>query len=143
LDLAALAATGREAEAIELLGRRSSSGGQFSAMIDSLRFFLQGDQVRSLEIARQALATHPAWDPEIKFYLVRQLARDGAHADALQAIHDLVAEGFFCSIVLQRDPWLRPLSRLPDYRDVLDVILRRESEARAAFEAAGGNRVLS
>ena len=112
-------------------------------MIESLRFSLQGDHARSLEIVRQALAVRPAWDPESKFYLVRQLARDGAHADALKAIQHLVAEGFFCSIALQRDPWLRPLSRLPDYRDVLDVILRREAEARAAFETAGGHRVLS
>jgi len=142
MDLAALAAAGREGEATELLGRRSYPGGQFPAMVESLRFSLQSDHAQSLEIVRQALAVRPAWDPESKFYLVRQLARDGAHADALQAIHDLVAEGFFCSIALQRDPWLRPLSRLPDYRDVLDVILRREAETRAAFEAAGGHRVL-
>ncbi|HEY9142004.1 MAG TPA: winged helix-turn-helix domain-containing protein [Bryobacteraceae bacterium] len=143
LDLAALAATGRDAEAIELLSRRSSSGGQFPAMIDSLRFVLQGDHARSLEIARQALAVHPAWDPEVKFYLARQLARAGAHGDALQTIHDLVDEGFFCSTALERDPWLRPLAGLPDYRHVLDAILSRETQARAAFEAAGGPRVLA
>ncbi|MFY9728215.1 MAG: winged helix-turn-helix domain-containing protein [Bryobacteraceae bacterium] len=143
MDLAALAAAGREAQAIELLGRRSSPGGQFPAMLDSLRFFLQGDPARSLQVVRQALEVHPAWDPEIKFYLARQLARAGAPGDALQTIHDLVDEGFFCSTALQRDPWLRPLAGLPDYREVLDAILRRETEARAAFEAAGGPRVLS
>ncbi|MGB9457366.1 MAG: winged helix-turn-helix domain-containing protein [Bryobacteraceae bacterium] len=143
MDLAALAAAGREAEAIALLSRRSSPGGQFPAMIDSLRFSLQGDHARSLETVRQALAVHPAWDPEIKFYLARQLARAGAHGDALQTIHDLVDEGFFCSTALERDPWLRPLAGLPDYRHVLDAILSRETQARAAFEAAGGPRVLS
>jgi hypothetical protein len=86
---------------------------------------------------------HPAWDPEVKFYLARQLARAGAHGDALQTIHDLVDEGFFCSTALERDPWLRPLAGLPDYRHVLDAILSRETQARAAFEAAGGPRVLA
>jgi DNA-binding winged helix-turn-helix (wHTH) protein/tetratricopeptide (TPR) repeat protein len=143
LDLAVLAASGREAQAADLLGRRSCPGGQFPAMIESLRFFLQGDHARSLEIVRQALAARPGWDPEITFYLARQLARDGAHAEALRTIRDLVAEGFFCSSALRCDPWLGPLSRLPDFKDVLDVVLRREAEARAAFEAAGGHGVLT
>jgi DNA-binding winged helix-turn-helix (wHTH) protein/tetratricopeptide (TPR) repeat protein len=143
LDLAVLAASGREAEAAGLLARRSSPGGQFPALIESLRFFLQGDHARSLEIIRQALAGRPACDPEITFYLTRQLARDGAPADALRAMRDLVTEGFFCSAALRCDPWLRPLSHLPDFQDVLDLVLSREAEARAAFEAAGGHEVLS
>ena len=106
-------------------------------MIESLRFSLQGDHARSLEIVRQALAARPAWDdPETTFYLTRQLARDGAHAEALRTIGDLVTEGFFCSTALRSDPWLRPLSRLPDFEGVLNLVLRREAEARAAFEAA-------
>jgi DNA-binding winged helix-turn-helix (wHTH) protein/tetratricopeptide (TPR) repeat protein len=143
LDLAVLAVSGREAEAAELLGRRSSPGGPFPPMLESLRFFLQGDRARSLEIVRQALAARPAWDPEITFYLTRQLARDGARADALRTMRELVTEGFFCSTALRCDPWLRPLSKLPDYRDVLDLVLRCEAEARAAFEAAGGHEVLA
>jgi tetratricopeptide (TPR) repeat protein len=142
LDLAVLAISGREAEAADLLRRRSCPGGQFPAMVESLRFFLQGDHARSLEIVRQALAAQPAWDPEVKFYLARQLARDGAHADALRTMRDLVTEGFFCSTALRCDPWLRPLSQLPDFKGVLDLVLTREAEARAAFEAAGGHGVL-
>jgi len=38
---------------------------------------------------------------------------------------------------------LRPLSQLPDFKSVLDLVLRREAEARAAFEAAGGHEVLA
>ena len=142
LDLAALAAAGREAEAAELLGHRSVPGGQFPAMMESLRFSLQGDRARSIEILRQALALRPTKDPEAKFYLARQLARDGEHAEALRTIRDLVTEGFVCSVALRCDPWLLPLSRLPDFQDVLDDVLKREADARAAFQAAGGDRVL-
>jgi DNA-binding winged helix-turn-helix (wHTH) protein/tetratricopeptide (TPR) repeat protein len=142
LDLVVLAETGREAEALDLLCRRRSPGGQFPAMIDSLRFFLEGDIARSLEIVREALAVKPVADPECTFYLSRQLARDGAEADALRAIRDLAAEGFFCSNALRHDPWLRPLSQLADFPEVLDAVVRREEQARAAFESAGGNRFL-
>jgi hypothetical protein len=44
---------------------------------------------------------------------------------------------------LRYDLWLRPLSRLPDFQDVLDEVLGRETDARAAFLAAGGDRVLA
>ncbi len=143
LDLAALATAGREAEAVELLGRRSVPGGQFPAMMDSLRFCLQGDHATSIKILRQALAVRPTKDPEAKFYLARQLARDGEHAEALSTIRDLATEGFVCSTALRGDPWLQPLSRLPDFQNVLDKVLELEADARAAFHSAGGDRVLS
>ena len=143
LDLVVLAETGREAEALDLLNHRSSPGGQFPAMIDSLRFFLQGDIARSLGIVRTALAVEPTSDPECTFYLIRQLARDGAEADALKAIRDLAEGGFFCSNALRHDPWLRPLSQLRNFPEVLDAVVKREEQARAAFDAAGGNRALA
>jgi hypothetical protein len=46
-------------------------------------------------------------------------------------------------LVMRCDPWLRPLARLPYFQDVLDELLRREADARAAFQAAGGDRVLA
>ncbi|MGD0778741.1 MAG: winged helix-turn-helix domain-containing protein [Candidatus Solibacter sp.] len=145
LDAAILAVTGREAEAAGLLGRRHWSGvraGWMRALIASLAASLEGDRAKSLDLVRGALA-QPARDPEVKFYLARHLARDGAHAEALETIRDLVMEGFACSAALQRDAWLRPLSRQPGFQDVLDAVLGREAEARAAFLAANGDRVLS
>ena len=143
LELAILAAAGREAEAAELLSRRRVPGGQFPAMMESLGLTLEGDHSKSLEIVRQGLAVRPTPDPEAKFYLTRHLARDGAHAEALRTIRELAAEGFFCSTALQNDPWLRSLSMLPDFHDVLGEVLSREADARAAFQAAGGDRVLA
>jgi len=137
LDAAALAAAGREKEAVQLLADRCF----LTPLVDSLHFCLLGDHARSIEVAKHALDRRTP-DPEIRFYLARHLARDGAARDALTAIHDLVREGFFCSTVLRRDPWLKPLSRLPEFGAVLDSVLQREAEARAAFQAADGDRML-
>jgi len=144
LDAAILALTGRDAEAAGLLAQRHASGvrtGWMRTLIDSLGASLEGDRAKSAGLVRQALA-QPARDPEVKFYLARQLSRDGSHAEALETIRELVTEGFSCSTALQHDPWLQPLSRLPEFPNVLDAALRREAEARAAFLAASGNRVL-
>jgi DNA-binding winged helix-turn-helix (wHTH) protein/tetratricopeptide (TPR) repeat protein len=138
LDAAALAALGREAEAAELLAHRNL----LAPLVESLRFCLSGDHDRSAGIVKHALAVNPAPDPEIKFYLARHLARDGAHGDALNAIRELIAEGFFCSTALRLDPWLKPLVRLKEFAGVMDSVLRREADTRAAFEAADGNRIL-
>ncbi len=140
LDLAALAGAGRELEAAEALGQRSFPG---EALLDSLRLSLQGDHAGSIAIAKASLSKNAEDDPEGNFYLARHLARGGAHADALKTIRDLVAQGFFCSTALRCDPWLRPLSLLPDFQDVLDEVLRHEADAAAAFRAAGGDKVLS
>src|ERR1035441_3764217 len=130
MDLAALAVAGRESEAAELIGQRIFPGDKWPE-IESLRCSLRGDHAGSLAIVRQALGPPASWmEPEGHFYLARQLARDGAHADALGTIHNIVTEGFFCSTALQNDPWLRPLSVLPDFHDVLDEVLGREADAR-------------
>jgi len=116
--------------------------GWMRALIASLAALLEGDHVNSTQIVRQALA-QPSRDPEVKFYLARHLARAGAHAETVQIVCDLLAEGFSCSTALQGDPWLQPLSNLPEFPSVLDAVLRREAAAKAAFLGANGNRVLS
>ena len=145
LDAAILTLTGREADAAELLARRHSSGvraGWMRTLMDSLRALLEGERAKSAQLVRQAL-TEPARDPEVKFYLARHLARSEAYREALDTIRELIAEGFFCSTALFCDPWLQPLARLTDFQDVRDAVLRREVEARAAYAAANGDRVLS
>jgi tetratricopeptide (TPR) repeat protein len=143
LDLIALAAAGRETEAAELLAQRSFPVDK-NPEIEALRRSLRGDHAGSIDIVSQALAPPPALlDPEATFYLARQLAYDGAPTAALQTIRDAATEGFVCSTALRNDPWLQSLSQLPDFQDVLDELLGREADARAAFQAAGGDRVLS
>src|SRR5450759_934435 len=142
MDLAALAAAGRETEAAELIGQRVLPGGKWPES-EALRCSLRGDHAGSIDIVRQALATPSVLDPEGTFCMARQLAYDGAPSEALRTVRTAATQGFVCSTALRNDPWLRPLSRLPDFQDVLDEVLAREADARAAFQAAGGDRVLS
>jgi len=143
LDLAALAAAGRETEAAELLLQRSLPVDK-NPEIQALGRSLRGDHAGSIDIAKRALAPPSAvLDPEATFFLARQLAYDGALTEALQTVRDAATEGFVCSTALGNDPWLRPLARLPDFQNVMDEVLGREANARAAFQAAGGDRVLS
>jgi len=142
MDLAAMAAAGRETEAAELMPQRRYLGGHFPALIESLHLSLQGDHAGSLEIVRRALALQ-ATDPEMRFYLARQLARDGAPEDALTALRALASEGFLCSTALRCDPWLRLLHEVPDFPQVLDEVLRCEAEAKTVFQAAGGDKLLA
>jgi len=138
MDAAALAAAGRENEAAELLRHRPFS----APMVDSLRDYLEGDLAKSIGVIRNALHPGVTADPEIRFYLARQLARDGAGAEALEAIRLVAGEGFFCSTALRRDPWLQVLSCLPGFTEVLSAVLSREGEAREAFRGASGELVL-
>ena len=142
MDLAALAAAGRESEAAELIGQRIFPGGKWPE-IEALRCSLRGDHAGSIDIAMQALVTPSVLDPEGTFCMARQLAYDGAPSEALRTVRTAATQGFVCSTALRNDPWLRPLSRLPDFQDLLDEVLSREADARAAFQAAGGDRVLA
>jgi DNA-binding winged helix-turn-helix (wHTH) protein/tetratricopeptide (TPR) repeat protein len=138
LDAAILALTGRETEAIALLDRRGGSdvhAGWMRALIASLRACLEGDRDAMIAIIRQALC-EPARDPELKFYFARHLARAGDNPAALEVIASLATEGFFCSVALERDPWLQGLRAQSGYQEARAAILNRESEARAAYEAA-------
>jgi TolB-like protein len=136
LDAAALAAAGREGEAAALLRDRSS----LAPLVESLRLSLAGDRARSNEVILRELDRQPSPDPERRFYLLRHLARNGEEAEALRRIEILSAGGFVCSAALRNDPWLAGLTKLALYPRVLDTVLRREAEARAAFNAEDAAR---
>jgi DNA-binding winged helix-turn-helix (wHTH) protein/tetratricopeptide (TPR) repeat protein len=139
LDAAVLAAAGRETEAAELLSHRKF----LAPLVQSLRCCLDGDHAGSIAIVKAAMTSERMPEPEMKFYLARHLARDGARQEALDTLSRLAAEGFVCSTAMRADPWLRPLSQLPGFDDVLRDVLQREADARSAFMSADGSRILS
>lgn len=138
LDAAVVAAEGRESEAAALLARRT----YLAPLVESLRLCLQDDRAKSIEAAKCALVIGVTPDPEMRFYLARHLVHEGAARDGLNTIRDLAGGGFCSSTAMLRDPWLKPLSLLPGFQDVLDEVIRCEEEARMAFLAAEGNRIL-
>jgi hypothetical protein len=139
LDAAALAAAGCETEAAELLAHRSF----LAPLVQSLGCCLKGDYAGCIAIVKRAMQPEQAAEPEMKFYLARHLARSGAERDALNTLRQLAGEGFVCSTAMQGDPWLKPLSGLPDFGGVMCAVLQREADARLAFQAADGDRILS
>jgi TolB-like protein len=139
LDAAAVAAAGRETEATELLACRS----YLSPLVQSLGCCLAGDHAGGIAIIRCAMESERAPEPEIRFYLARHLARLGAERDALDTLRGLAEAGFVCSTAMRGDPWLNPLSRLPEFAAVMRAVLEREAEARVAFQTAGGDRIFS
>ena len=144
LDLAVLAASGREAEAAELLGRRSSPGGQFPAMIESLRFSLQGDHAAEPG-DRQAGTRSAAGMGSGNQVLPGAAVGPGRSACGRFADHTRPGDGgvFLLDRLAMRSMAAAAFPAAGLSRTSWIEVLRREAEARAAFQAAGGHEVLS
>ncbi|MBZ5583638.1 MAG: protein kinase [Acidobacteriia bacterium] len=140
LDCAALAALGRNEEALERLRRREATG-TVHAVIQSLRAYLEGDfgeAARAIEQSQDLTRK----DPETQFYTSRHMARIGECGPALEKISSVIEAGFLCAFSLRHDPWLEALHAAPGFAEVAREAERRETEAHAAFVAAGGERIL-
>jgi hypothetical protein len=81
-------------------------------------------------------------DPESRFYLARQAAKLGAVELANDLLEQSVAEGYWSTVCLARDPWLASLRATAAFRETYQEAARREAQSRCAFVEAGGERVL-
>jgi TolB-like protein len=138
----ALGMLGREREALadlkRLAGRVQPRVHDF--LVGALALY-EGDTDASAD-AMLRVATSDFMDPEGLFYAARQLAYLGHTDDALNALERATAGGFNCYPALVRDPWLDPVRALPKFAQTLRQVEARHREARAAFVAAGGDKVL-
>jgi len=82
-------------------------------------------------------------DPEGRFYVARHVARYGDADEALTQLEGVVADGFSCYPVFERDPWLDALRPKPRFTDLLERCASRHAASRRAFEALNGRGVLS
>ncbi len=81
-------------------------------------------------------------DGEAIYTVTRLLAKAGCRDLALHGFRETVAAGFFPSAYFERDPWIDLLRDDDGYRSVLAHARERWLAADAAFEAAGGYRLL-
>ena len=110
------------------------------AFLGSLRALLEGDHDRSLAATERCIAHFR--DPEVLYYMARQLAVLAKPDRALAVLEHVTDRGYSCSTGFARDPWLRPLASLPAFDALLQRTVRLERETASAFVEAGGNRVL-
>ena len=54
----------------------------------------------------------------------------------------VVAGGFYCHPIFERDPWLDPLRREPAFTELLARAANEHHAAEAAFARLGGAKVL-
>jgi non-specific serine/threonine protein kinase len=138
----ALGMIGREAEALAnlkaMVGRVQTRLHDFLAGALAL---YEGDLEASADAMRRVV-TSDFKDPEGLFYAARHLAYLGESDDALAALAKATAGGFHCYPALARDPWLDPVRAVSAFAHTLREVEARHREARSAFVAAGGDKVL-
>jgi eukaryotic-like serine/threonine-protein kinase len=139
----ALASLGREREAIAALHwrERETTESRIRAYLASLRTLLEGDREASLA-AIEAATTHLI-DAEAVYYMVRTLARLGAHDAAARGLRRVVDGGFWCYDTFVRDTWLDAVRGRPDVRQLLDDARNHVSRAEKMFTESDGLAQLS
>ena len=141
-DACVLAAAGRGEEALVKLREREAAAPPDSPMLiyfTSLRALLEGKNEESVAAVRRWASVQR--DAEGMFYTARQLARVGAHDDALDGLDRSFAAGYFCPAAL-RDPWLDPLRGSRRFEAYVERVRSRSERARVSFEVAGGPKLL-
>ncbi len=138
----ALGMLGREAEALaNLTGVAARIQTRLQDFLEGALALYQGRHEASADAVRR-IATGDFKDPEGLFYAARHLAYLGHGDEALAALARATAGGFHCYPALARDPWLDSLRALPKFAQTLREVEARHRDARAAFVAAGGDKVL-
>jgi DNA-binding winged helix-turn-helix (wHTH) protein len=134
----ALASLGREREAIAALRwrERETTESRIRAYLTSLRALLEGDRETSL--AAIETATRNLVDAEAMYYMVRTLARLGAHDAAASGLRRVVDGGFWCYDTFVRDPWLDAVRGRPDVRQLLEDAQNHVRRALKMFSESDG-----
>lgn len=138
----ALAALGRKADAIAALRQlEEKTRTRLRDFMIAARALLEGNAAESLAAVDRVVSSDFR-DPEGLFYLTRHLAHLKQIVPALDLFRRVVAGGFVCFPAMERDPWLDPLRKTPEFAKLLGQAQVRHREAAAAFARMQGGVVL-
>ena len=108
----------------------------------AVRALIEGRTAESVS-EMKAMLSPDFRDPEGRFYVARHVARYGDADEALAQLEGVVADGFSCYPVFERDPWLDALRPKPGFTELLERCASRHAASRRAFEELNGRGVLS
>lgn len=82
-------------------------------------------------------------DPEATYHMARTFAYCQRSSRALDLFSRTVDEGYFNVALFERDPWVDSLRGEVRFTAALDRARMRQSQAREAFDRAGGRRLFA
>ncbi len=139
----ALAELGRGDEALPVLHEvEGKMPTRRRHMVVAVRALLEGRTSDSVD-AMRAMLSPDFRDPEGRFYVARHVARHGDADAALAQLEGVVADGFSCYPVFERDPWFDALRGKPAFTELLERCSARHAASLRAFENLDGRAVLS
>jgi TolB-like protein len=143
VSISALTLLGRRDEALAICRELASRGVEGSErwFVESVTAFLEG-RPGDCAAAMANLKDTPFRDPEGLFFNASLVAAAGAERLALDLLGRAVANGFASSYALAHDPGFDSLRANPEFLALFRRVEAAHSEAAAAFEGAGGERLL-
>jgi serine/threonine-protein kinase len=140
----ALELSGRSDEAVAALRARETSSlpPLLHDLITATRALLEGKQDESVAVSERLFAAWRSRDPCGRYYAARHFARLGNTERALLMLRQTVESGFYVPSFFEWDPWLDSLRADPEFGRILTLAASRHAEARRAFDAADGRRIL-
>ena len=137
-----LASMGRKEDAVAMLleCEQVNRPEMMRSFLFSLRALLEGKSQESLDATERCIAHFR--DPEALFYMARQLAYLGESKRALTELHHVLDQGYLCSRILARDPWLDILRSRVEFGVILQRAVSLEREVAGVFVQSGGDRLL-
>jgi TolB-like protein/tRNA A-37 threonylcarbamoyl transferase component Bud32 len=104
---------------------------------------IAGDRDEVLRTCTALVAANEDYpDGEAIYTVTRMLARAGWRDFALKGLTMAVNAGFFAAATFERDPWLDDLRGVPAFQQLVARARERSLAADAAFQTAGGYRLL-
>jgi serine/threonine protein kinase len=134
---------GRESEAIASYYELESRPlpGVIRGLMRVHRLVLEGKEDESYAIIQTFFHKH--FDPEGLYFIARILARLREIDACLDMLERIIEQGFYCSSIMMRDPWLDPIRGRSRFADIVRRADARTFEAQAEFQRLNGERLLA